>query len=120
MKAKSVIQLLLVLLLAMWAQSAEAARGPGFQPSAEHPPSCFIVPHIVPGTFELNCLDTGKDIVDVQISYGGKYDLLWNNEVVILKVYYDVKDRLTGGNESISWMVCDKQGNMVHGAYVFP
>jgi hypothetical protein len=75
----------------------------------EHPPVCYRVEYFVGGIYELQCFDDGKDIIEVQVKTDSKYELIWNNENVTIRVFTDRR------NASTSWSVRDKMGSVVTG-----
>lgn len=114
MKPRNHITIVLVIIMAMIAFSATVALAAGSDGMAPdrpvHAPVCYQLDTFVPGTFELFCTDTGKDIVDVTVVTTHEYELTWDNETVSLRVYTDGKP-----DERGHWIVTDKAGSKTFG-----
>lgn len=76
-----------------------------------HAPVCYRVESFAPGVQQLECFDTGKDIVKVEVKSDSRYELEWNESNVILKVYPDHKGAFT------TWFVQDKMGSINTGTF---
>lgn len=111
---KYVVLTLVIIMIAVIALSVNTALAAGSgktspSPLPDHAPLCYKVNSFAPGVAELQCSDTGKDIVNVSVKTNAKYDLIWDDESVTLRVYVDTRDAVA------IWFVQDKVGNVTTG-----
>jgi hypothetical protein len=105
-----VLTLLVVAILSATVASAAPAL------SIPHPPRCQVIVEL-PTHYQVNCSDVGKDIMNAAFYSTGtavNHSLKWNNQEMVLTVYLNSQQR---GNAHFSWVVADKAGNVVRGAY---
>lgn len=104
---------LLVVLIALITLSVNTVFAGSFsrdpQPDS-HAPICYKVNSYLPGVQQLQCYDVGKDIANVEVKTQLKYELLWDNETVTLRVF---PSSIEGG--TTFWYVSDKAGDAVSG-----
>lgn len=106
----AVFVVVLVALTVFSVSTVFAGRSPLVPPPDYHPPVCYKIYSFVPGVHEMKCYDVGKDIAEVLVKSELKYDLLWDNENVSLRVYSGERD------EPTFWSVGDKAGAEVSGS----
>lgn len=104
---KYVFVILVIVVVAIVALSASSvlARDLGRfdPPGEEHPPICTSKGYV------LECYDVGMDITVVQVESFSEYDLDWDAEHVILRVYPE------NFSDVAYWFVQDGAGSAVSG-----
>jgi hypothetical protein len=101
----------MIVLLAVLALTVTTAFAGGADDLlGDHAPVCYRVESFVgTGYFELRCDDAGKDIINVTVKTMSKYEVNWDSDFAVIRVY--PADR----HASAFWTVVDKAGNIVSG-----
>jgi len=114
MKKYALIVVMMVALIAFAGLGTDTVEaGNKFAPV--HPPTCVKVLNssFAGGDFyELQCTDSGNDIISVQVKANVKYMLDWNASSVTLLVPIE---RPNDTPVYASWSVTDKNGSVVSG-----
>ena len=113
MKKYALIVVVMVALIAFAGLGTDIAEaGNKFAPV--HPPTCVKVLNssFAGGSYELQCTDSGNDIISVQVKSNVKYMLDWNASSVTLLIPTDQPNDLA---VYASWSVTDKNGSVVSG-----
>ena len=98
---------LLVAFVALAGLGADVAQARG--KFAPHPPQCVKI--ISSEHYTLQCTDTGKDIVGVEVKSDAKYDLEWDATAVTVRLYPDPANDIA----FLNWTVIDDAGSSVSG-----
>lgn len=112
---KHVVLIMALVMIAVIALSVNTALAGGiernkFSPSPpSHAPVCYKVESFVPAPLELNCYDTGKDIIGVNVMTNMKYEVEWNADYVVIRFFNTDKEG------SAIYSIRDKAGNVTTG-----